>query len=402
MKIVITGASGFVAGLLVPLLQARGAQLLLVGREPKALKQRFPGLQTCGYDALARSAAGFDMVLHLATRNNNEAGTIEEFRRGNVEHLLATYDAAAAAGVTSFIDISTVHALDARNDSPYAKSKREGTRALGERSGPRVETVYLATVYGEKWAGKLSFLNSLPRALAKPIFSLFAALKPTVHAGQLADHLMQPARAEEVLLTDGQAQNPFYRFVTRALNLLAGLTILTAFSWLLIGLWVAIRLNSPGPGLFVQERLGRNGQVFSCYKFRTMVVGTRHLGTHEVSSSAITSLGKFLRATKLDELPQAWNLLRNDMTLIGPRPGLPVQTELREERTRRSVLELTPGISGLAQVNGIDMSDPLKLSIWDARYRALQCLILDAKLLLATVRGAGRGDPAQNNKSIKI
>lgn len=397
VKIVITGASGFVGRQLVPLLRARGADLLLAGRDPQVLERQFPDLPSCDYASLPTRAAGYDLLVNLATRNNDQAADLDEFRQVNVTHLISTYQAAAAAGIPRFVDISSLHALDEGNRSPYAVSKREGTQAIAAQPGPRIQTVYLAAVYGEDWSGRLAILNRLPRFLAKQVFLALAALKPTVNVAKLADHLMDRDEADQVLLTDGQAGNWVYRFVTRALNLVAGVGILLGLSWLLLGLWVAIRLNSPGPGLFAQARLGRNGQVFTCYKFRTMAVGTRQLGTHEVSASVITSLGRVLRATKLDELPQAWNLLRNNMSLIGPRPGLPVQEALTAARQARGVFDLTPGISGLAQVNGVDMSDPLKLSIWDARYGALQCLTLDLKLMLATVRGGGQGDPAQGS-----
>ena len=99
-----------------------------------------------------------------------------------------------------------------------------------------------------------------------------------------------------------------------------------------------------------------------------------------------------MRATKLDELPQIWNILRNEVSLIGPRPCLPVQDELIEARRRRGVLTIKPGISGLAQINGIDMSEPERLACWDARYVALQSLLLDLKVIFATATGSGQGD----------
>jgi len=395
LKIVITGASGFVAGLLIPILRARGAELLLVGRDPAALQRSFPGLAVCGYADLGNRAIGYDLLVHLATRNNDDVGDVAAFRAVNVDHLASVHRAAATAGVPRFVDISSVHALDSHNRTPYAVSKREGTYALARQAGPTVQTVFLATVYGNRWSGRLAALNRFPDMLARPAFLALAALKPTTHVKLLADHLMSGGDAAEVILTDGQAGNVVYRAVTRLMNVAAGTTILVLLSWLLVGLWIAIRVNSAGAPLFAQERVGRRGRIFTCYKFRTMAVGTGHVGTHEVSASAITSLGRFLRATKLDELPQAWNLLHNTMSLIGPRPGLPVQTELATERDARGVLDLMPGISGLAQVNGIDMSDPVRLAIWDARYRALQCLTLDLKLMIATATGGGQGDPAQ-------
>lgn len=115
-----------------------------------------------------------------------------------------------------------------------------------------------------------------------------------------------------------------------------------------------------------------------------MKTGTAHVGTHEVSTSAITRQGQWLRKSKLDELPQIINIFRNEMSLVGPRPCLPSQSELIAERDHRGVLAVKPGITGLAQVNGVDMRFPAKLAQWDARYLALQSLLLDLRILLAT------------------
>src|SRR5690606_6661121 len=141
-------------------------------------------------------------------------------------------------------------------------------------------------------------------------------------------------------------------------------------------------IDSRGPGLFVQERVGKDGRTFTCYKFRTMNIDTVEAPTHHIPRSAVTRLGRILRRPKLDELPQIWNILRNEMSLVGPRPSLPLQVELVEARRRRGVLELKPGITGLAQINSVDMSNPEALAKWDARYKALQSIKLDMQILI--------------------
>lgn len=153
-----------------------------------------------------------------------------------------------------------------------------------------------------------------------------------------------------------------------------------------------VKLDSKGPALFRQARVGRNRKEFTCLKLRTMKVGTKQLGTHEVGASSVTSVGKFLRKTKLDELPQLINILSGEMSFVGPRPCLPSQTELIEERDRRGVFEVLPGITGLGQVRGIDMSEPRRLAECDAEYIENQSLWFDLRLVWKTFLGDGQGD----------
>lgn len=162
----------------------------------------------------------------------------------------------------------------------------------------------------------------------------------------------------------------------------------------ILALVVAVRLDSEGPGIFRQTRVGLNGRLFTCYKLRTMTSGTPNLPSHEMGAAHITKLGHMLRRTKLDELPQLWNIVRGEMSFVGPRPCLPTQTELIELRREKNVLTLRPGITGIAQVRGIDMSEPSRLAAADAEYVADQSLGGDLVLIWRTVFGAGRGDAA--------
>jgi O-antigen biosynthesis protein WbqP len=172
----------------------------------------------------------------------------------------------------------------------------------------------------------------------------------------------------------------------------------TACALLLLLLWpiflivaVAIRLESRGPAIFQQARVGKNGRKFTCYKFRTMVTGTGDVPTHQVAASAVTPLGNYLRRLKVDELPQLFNVLVGSMSLVGPRPCLPSQHELVAARRRLGVLEVRPGITGLAQVQGVDMSNAEHLATLDAQYVQTQTTIGDLKLIWATLRGQGVG-----------
>lgn len=153
-----------------------------------------------------------------------------------------------------------------------------------------------------------------------------------------------------------------------------------------------IGLFDTGSPIFRQIRVGRNRQPFVLVKFRTMKKDTASVASHLASASAITPLGGFLRRTKLDELPQLWNVLKGEMSLVGPRPCLFNQEELITEREARGVLRARPGITGLAQVNEIDMSTPRLLAETDQKM--LENLTLGAyfKYILMTVVGKGAGD----------
>jgi O-antigen biosynthesis protein WbqP len=153
-----------------------------------------------------------------------------------------------------------------------------------------------------------------------------------------------------------------------------------------------IGLFDTGSPIFRQERVGREQKPFTLVKFRTMRPDTASVASHLADASAITPLGGFLRRTKLDELPQLWNVLKGEMSLVGPRPCLLNQTELISERASRAVFSVRPGITGLAQVNNIDMSTPKLLAETDA------CMIKDLtvsayfKYIFTTLGGKGFGD----------
>jgi O-antigen biosynthesis protein WbqP len=153
-----------------------------------------------------------------------------------------------------------------------------------------------------------------------------------------------------------------------------------------------VGLFDTGSPVFRQERVGRNKKPFILIKFRTMSVDTASVASHLASTASITKMGGFLRKTKLDELPQLWNVLKGEMSLVGPRPGLFNQEELTAARESGGVFNVRPGITGLAQVNNIDMSTPELLSKTDARMISEMSLKNYFKYIFQTVLGAGAGD----------
>ena len=173
--------------------------------------------------------------------------------------------------------------------------------------------------------------------------------------------------------------------IKRILDITAAAAGLVLLAPVLLIVAALVALTSPGPALFRQERVGKDERTFICNKFRTMHLGTRQRGTHEISPSAVTSVGSTLRTYKLDELPQLWNVLAGEMSLVGPRPCLPNQVRLIAERRRRNVFSVSPGITGLAQVQGVDMSDPERLAEIDQTYIRTRSLGMDLRLIAKTI-----------------
>ncbi|WP_033083675.1 sugar transferase [Colwellia psychrerythraea] len=147
-----------------------------------------------------------------------------------------------------------------------------------------------------------------------------------------------------------------------------------------------------GSPIFIQQRVGKNKKSFRLIKFRTMSVNTKSVASHLASTASITKLGGFLRKTKVDELPQLINVLKGEMSFVGPRPNLFNQEELIRERDSRNVYGVLPGITGLAQVNTIDMSTPKLLAETDQIMISKFTLRNYFKYIIQTVTGSGSGD----------
>jgi lipopolysaccharide/colanic/teichoic acid biosynthesis glycosyltransferase len=164
------------------------------------------------------------------------------------------------------------------------------------------------------------------------------------------------------------------------------------FLWPIGIILYIIGLFDTGSPIFVQERVGRNKKPFKLMKFRTMPVNTKSVATHLSTKVSITPFGSFLRRSKLDELPQLVNVLMGDMSLVGPRPNLFNQTELIAERDKRGVYNAIPGITGLAQINEIDMSTPVELAEKDAEMLESLNIKQYFSYIFSTVSGKGQGD----------
>lgn len=371
---------------LIPLLVQAGHTLLLISRDPARAEDLFPGLTVVSEETWQERARNFDIFLHLAVMNNNQAGSLGEFMEANSNVTSAFADGAREAGISRFIYPSTVQALMPEASSPYALSKIAGAEAARMSFSGYVEVLYLGLVHGEHFSGKLSLLDRFPQPVASFVFSLVSALKPTTSAERLARYIssLGPGGSHaSSILTDQKCQNPTYRLWQALLGGVFVLAVSLLFPLLLLT-WAIIVIEDGRPGIFTQERRGFGDSLFNCVKFRTMRNGTGSRGSHLVDSNAVTEVGRILRRLKVDELPQAWNVLRGEMVLIGPRPCLPNQEEVIAARESRDVVNYSPGLTGWAQVNGVDMSEPETLAIYDSQYLGLQSVSFDLRIIRRT------------------
>jgi len=184
----------------------------------------------------------------------------------------------------------------------------------------------------------------------------------------------------------------------RVFDCLVAVTLLLFFAPVLAGCFLAIRLTSPGQAVFKSRRVGRGSVVFTMLKFRTMREGTPQLATHLVENPEdfLTTVGGFFRRTSLDELPQLWNVLRGEMSLVGPRPALFNQDDLIALRRESGVDTLRPGITGWAQVRGRDALSTKEKATLDEYYLRNRSFLFDLKILILTVLNVLKSEGIQH------
>ena len=179
-----------------------------------------------------------------------------------------------------------------------------------------------------------------------------------------------------------------YSYIKRAGDLVIAFVALLVLLVPMLIISAAIYIDDPGKVLFRQNRIGLGGKTFELYKFRTMKESTpKYLSTAEVDDPKkyLTKLGKLLRKTSLDELPQLINVLRGDMSMVGPRPLIPSETDIHKMRTRFGVYNVRPGMTGLAQINGRDTVTPAAKVRWDVKYVENFGIKMDMKIFFSTV-----------------
>lgn len=193
-------------------------------------------------------------------------------------------------------------------------------------------------------------------------------------------------------VNDKMGKNSVYcKYIKGAIDRILAVLGLVCFCWLYLIIAILIKIDDPkGPVIFKQERIGKNGKVYLMYKFRSMKVGAEHTGTGVYSGAndnRVTRVGRILRATSLDEIPQLWNLLKGDMSLIGFRSPLTYHPWTWENYTdeQRKMFSLKPGITGWAQVNGrktVEWNQRIELNVW---YAQNVSFLLDVKILFLTI-----------------
>lgn len=187
----------------------------------------------------------------------------------------------------------------------------------------------------------------------------------------------------------------------RLFDFLMSLIAIIILSPVILIVALAVKFTSPGPILFKQRRIGKDNIEFEIYKFRTMRIDTPNVPTHllENPEQWITPIGKFLRKTSLDELPQLFNILKGEMSIVGPRPALYNQLDLKEMRTQVGVHKLVPGLTGWAQINGRD-EIPLSLKVnLDKEYLERRSFFFDIKIIFMTVLSVLKSDGVQEGKA---
>ena len=336
-RLVIIGTETKVARMIIPLLLKKRKNLLLVTKSPEVLQKQYPTTAVTDVQNIAGVLNPSDLILNFS----------DDVR-----------------------DFSEVKAINFITLKRKIKEKNKIIASYGY-------------IYDEQ-----SIRLALLPNLSKFIFNFVSAFFVTTHIDDLIDFIMHLNEQEiplQPFVTDGKLHNPVYNGMKRIMDVAGAFFIFLALGWLMIICWLLVKLSSVGMGLFIQKRFGRYGRLFDCYKFRTMVQGTKQAGTHEVSAQAITPVGRFLRKTRLDELPQIFNIFKGEMSLVGPRPCLPMQTALINERKKKGVDQLVPGVTGLAQILGVDMSNPTKLASIDYDYLKRRTLLLDIKMIFLTL-----------------
>jgi lipopolysaccharide/colanic/teichoic acid biosynthesis glycosyltransferase len=399
-KIIVTGASSLVGTKLIEALEKLNLELILIERDEKRIKKIFSKHKTLNYNQLDLYKGKINAIIHLALMNNNIVGSNEDFQKANVELFKKILLFSKKNNVFKVINLTSFNIFYDKED-PYSVSEHDQFFGGNYNDSITLTNIICPFVYSVPYKGKLSFLNKLPTIIRVPLWDILSAFKPLVNLESVIREIILQLESnnkpKDILLADNKDNNFSYLVFKKLTNLAFAFSVLIVFLLPMIFIWLFIVLTDKAPGIFKQTRLGKNESHYKLFKFRTMKLKTPNVETHKVSASDITKIGSVLRSTKFDELLQIFNILAGDMDLIGPRPCLPKQIELINFRREKGIYQISPGITGYAQVNQIDMSSPKILAEWDSRYLKMRSVFLDLLILKQTFLGKGRGDKISKN-----
>jgi lipopolysaccharide/colanic/teichoic acid biosynthesis glycosyltransferase len=391
LKIILIGGTGFVGSQLAPSLVKRGHSVSVTSRNPDPTRYIFDS------ENWGDAADSADVLVLLSVINNDVEHSMENIRAVNVDLPLKLLDIVSKNPNQRLLLFGSDLANGGGRSSVYTQTKAEMAAKLDLQAASAATVLILSPVHGDRFVKKLAFVDYLPLPLRSIVVLIIGAFRPLTHIDCIADAIEDlafntAAPTTFITVVDDQSKNPFYNITTRVFDLCFASSVLILFGWLMIIIALLVAATSPGPAVFRQQRIGRHGHVFVCFKFRTMNIDTPNVATHNVSGDATTKIGKYLRRWKLDELPQIFNIFNNQMSLVGPRPCLPSQHDLIAARQRLSVLKAKPGVTGWSQIKGVDMSDPTELARIDAEYYARRSIPLYLKIVFLTFIGKGQGD----------
>ena len=332
--------------------------------------------------------------------NNNIAGLNEDFQKANVDLFKRILLFSKKNNVSKVINLTSFHIFYNKQD-PYSATKRDAFYWGKDNYSKSLTNIICPFIYTDSYKGKLSLFNKLPTVIRAPLWNILSALKPLINLDSVVREIILQLESnnkpKDILLAENKDNNFSYLVFKKLINLGFAISVLVVFMLPMIFIWLFIVLTEKPPGIFTQTRIGKNEEHFKLFKFRTMRLGTPNIETHKSSEADITKIGSVLRKIKFDELPQIFNILANDMNLIGPQPCLPKQLELINFRREKGIYQISPGITGYAQVNQIVMSSPKILAEWDNRYLKMRSIILDLLILKQTFLGKGNGDKISKN-----
>lgn len=316
-----------------------------------------------------------------ATENGTLGSKIA--RSASISELKALALKAAAIGTTTIVNLVPLPKIDLDR---ALENETATPTAFAEAAHVNIHHLFLPTLIGQHTSSAWGFIGGI-----------FNACRPVLTIETLAAAILSAASSNQGkirYLAENKDENPYYRFGSRVVDLAGSAALLVLTSWIMALAAVFIRLESKGSGLFMQKRVGLNGETFTCLKLRTMHKGTPQADSHMVGQSAITRVGAFLRKSKIDELPQLLNILRGDLSFVGPRPCIESLQDVIARRASSKIFDIKPGLTGLAQVRQQDTSVPDAMISSEVLYAASRNLVLDIKIMLATAFGRGFGDKA--------